>query len=110
MFCQNIGKKARKMKINVTVCHKCAKQLDPISRKFYLFLCRISLGRVLFFEKHRPFLRLIIRKLEKKKFLVSTEVQNNDIAIFIKGYQIDIEGFTQNHTYCLNNNVHAKRD
>lgn len=94
----------------VFICGKCLKKLDLASRRFYKDICKISCGHPVFFKSNWVFDSMILKKLEKKRFLVSTDIDGDYIVVFIKGHQIEVEGLRKTHTYCLNNNTHAVRD
>jgi len=97
------------MEIHMSHCEKCMYRMDimpPPVVSLYLKMCLCSIERVVTFDGQNKKTERSIATLEKRGFILTTEVSNDVIEIKVKGHEIDVIDEAEMHYFCAFPDIH----
>lgn len=101
-------KNARGMDSDIIICDKCLFDLSHFLKRFYIKICCVSRYNGLAIMSGLQYLGCtpILTSLERKGYVVSTEMDKNNFSVKPTGHQIEKSGKILTHNFCCKRNKH----
>lgn len=92
---------------NIVVCPKCLRRLDFDTKSLYEKICHFYIDGFVFAKDWKDIgCHPILRRLEKKRFIVTLDIENGYLLIKPRGHVIYIKDGEENHIFCAFQDIH----
>jgi hypothetical protein len=101
-------KNARGMDNEIIICDKCLSDLSHFLKNFYIKVCYVSFYNGLASMNGLSYLSCtpILTSLERKGYVVSTEIDKKNFSVKPTGHEIKKNGNILTHNFCCKRNKH----